>query len=424
MSTVLISFADVCEKINQIKYNRIARQTGVYSIMQVFSLGMGFLINVFLAKEMGVDQFGIYSFAVAVMSFVGIFFEFGFFSTAAKILADNQDPEEERHWLGAFLCFFLLISSMMALCIFVLSYYIDNVFNDKIGTLLSQICFLSYIYILPSFMELVLKGNNKIYALSGFNFLQRFVSIILIAILYFVDQVRPLTIFYAFGVAFAFSFFYVYLSMKPRFNCVYSYMKRCYMYNQEYGWAIYWGRIAGAAAYNIDKLLISYFADARTVGFYSIAQSFATPILTISNALSISMFRQLAVTEIIPIRFIHRNLQALVVSALIMLFVGYLTLVLYLSGGYIEAFHYFLILAVVMCFQGAYGLYNAWLAGHGYAKVMRNIAVRIGIMDVVSNFLLIMWLGGYGGCLAALFDMSYSYYLYKKAYDGALHDAL
>ena len=69
VSTVLISFADVCEKINQIKYNRIARQTGVYSIMQVFSLGMGFLINVFLAKEMGVYQFGIYSFAVAVMSF-------------------------------------------------------------------------------------------------------------------------------------------------------------------------------------------------------------------------------------------------------------------------------------------------------------------------------------------------------------------
>ena len=89
-----------------------------------------------------------------------------------------------------------------------------------------------------------------------------------------------------------------------------------------------------------------------------------------------------------------------------------------------EAFHYLLILAVVMCFQGAYGLYNTWLAGHGYAKIMRNIAVRIGIMDVVSNFLLIMWLGGYGGCLAALLDMSYSYYLYKKAYDGAARDAL
>ena len=96
----MMSFNGVREKINQIRHNRLARQTGVYSLMQMFSLGMGFLINVFLAKEMGVDQFGIYSFAVAVMGFVGIFFEFGFFSTAAKILADNQDPEEERHWLG------------------------------------------------------------------------------------------------------------------------------------------------------------------------------------------------------------------------------------------------------------------------------------------------------------------------------------
>ena len=417
-------FNGVREKINQIRHSRLARQTGVYSLMQVFSLGMGFLINVFLAKEMGVDQFGIYSFAVAVMGFIGIFFEFGFFSTAAKILADNQDPEEERHWLGAFFCFFLFISFLMGVCIFVLSYYIDDIFNDKIGNLLSEICFLSFVYVLPPFMELVLKGNNKIYALSGFNFLQRFISVVLIVVLYFMDQVHPLTVFYVMGVAFAFAFFYIYFSMKPRFGRVFSYMKRCFAYNHEYGWAIYWGRIAGAAAYNIDKLLISYFADARTVGFYTMAQSFASPILTVSNALSIVMFRQLAVTEIIPLHFIKRNLQALGASALIMVFVGYLTLVLYLSGGYEEAFHYLLILAVVMCFQGAYGLYNTWLAGHGHAKVMRNIAVRIGIMDVVSNFLLIMWLGGYGGCLAALLDMSYSYYLYKKAYDGAIRNAL
>ena len=421
---IVIPFNGVREKINQIRHSRLARQTGVYSLMQVFSLGMGFLINVFLAKEMGVDQFGIYSFAVAVMGVVGIFFEFGFFSTAAKILADNQDPEEERHWLGAFFCFFLLISSLMGVCIFVLSYYIDDIFNDKIGNLLSQICFLSFVYILPSFMELVLKGNNKIYALSGFNFLQRFIGIVLIVVLYFMDQVRPLTVFYVMGVAFAFAFFYIYFSMKPRFDRVFSYMKRCFAYNQEYGWAIYWGRIAGAAAYNIDKLLISYFSDARTVGLYTMAQSCASPKLTDTNAQSIAMYRQLAVTEIIPLRFIKRNLQALGASALIMVFAGYLTLVLYLSGGYVEAFHYLLILAVVMCFQGAYGLYNTWLAGHGYAKIMRNIAVRIGIMDVVSNFLLIMWLGGYGGCLAALLDMSYSYYLYKKAYDGAARDAL
>ena len=75
-----MSFNGVREKINQIRHSRLARQTGVYSLMQMFSLGMGFLINVFLAKEMGVDQFGIYSFSVAVMGFVGIFFEFGFFS--------------------------------------------------------------------------------------------------------------------------------------------------------------------------------------------------------------------------------------------------------------------------------------------------------------------------------------------------------
>ena len=100
---------DIKYTLLRLKDNSLIRQTGIYSLMQVFSLGMAFLINIFLAKEMGPDLFGIYSFSVAVMTFVGLFFEFGLFSTAAKILADNRNAEEERHWVGAFFCIFFII---------------------------------------------------------------------------------------------------------------------------------------------------------------------------------------------------------------------------------------------------------------------------------------------------------------------------
>lgn len=307
VSTVLISFADVCEKINQIKYNRIARQTGVYSIMQVFSLGMGFLINVFLAKEMGVDQFGIYSFAVAVMSFVGIFFEFGFFSTAAKILADNQNPVEERHWLGIFFLFFLVINVGMVSFVFLLSFGIDYLFTDKIGSLLTSVCIFSYVYTLPSFMELVLKGNNRIYALSGFNFLQRVFSLFILAGLWFWGDLEPFYIFYMMGISYLIAFLSIYFSMKPKFTSVSSYVRRYISYNAEYGWQLYWGRIADVGAYNLDKILIPYFIDARTVGLYTLAYSFAAPILTIPNALVASTFRAFAEKAFIPQNIMRNN---------------------------------------------------------------------------------------------------------------------
>lgn len=412
----MISFADVCEKINQIKYNRIARQTGVYSIMQVFSLGMGFLINVFLAKEMGVDQFGIYSFAVAVMSFVGIFFEFGFFSTAAKILADNQNPVEERHWLGIFFLFFLVINVGMVSFVFLLSFGIDYLFTDKIGSLLTSVCIFSYVYTLPSFMELVLKGNNRIYALSGFNFLQRVFSLFILAGLWFWGDLEPFYIFYMMGISYLIAFLSIYFSMKPKFTSVSSYVRRYISYNAEYGWQLYWGRIADVGAYNLDKILIPYFIDARTVGLYTLAYSFAAPILTIPNALVASTFRAFAEKAFIPQNIMRNNVCMIIFSCLSVGLVGYVVLVCYLPQGYEQSFYYLLILILAFAVQGGYGLYNAWLAVRGHVILLRNFSWRIATVDVFANFFLIMWMGGYGGCIAALMEKSYYYYLVRGAY--------
>lgn len=404
--------------------NRLVRQTGIYSLMQIFSLGCGFLSNVFLAKEMGAELFGIYSFAVAVMAFVSIFFEFGLFSTAAKILADTQDRDKERQWLGAFLLLFFGIGALMSGFILWVSFFIDDVFTDKIGGVLASVCLVSYAYILPNFMELVLKGSNEIYKLSSFNLLQRVLFLLGVAALWIYDGLTPVFVFYVIGISNFLAFFFVYFSLRPSFVGWVSCIRYCVSYNATYGWALYWGRIAGAAAYNIDKLLISYFANATVVGFYSLAQSFATPIATLSNALSIALFRQLAKAEKIDRVFIRRNLQAVFCSVSIVLVFGYGVMMLYLPDTYNISFYYLLLMACAMAFQGAYGLYNSWLMGHGYTRVMRNIALRIGIMDVVSNFLLIMWWGGYGACFASVLDMGYSYYLYKKEYGRVMAHAV
>jgi len=69
------------------KHNKTARQTLLLFSAQIFSLGIGFIANMLLAKEMGAQQFGIYSFALATISFVAIFFEFGYFASGARLLA-------------------------------------------------------------------------------------------------------------------------------------------------------------------------------------------------------------------------------------------------------------------------------------------------------------------------------------------------
>ena len=167
----------------------------------------------------------------------------------------------------------------------------------------------------------------------------------------------------------------------------------------------------------MDKILIPFFIDARTVGLYTLAYSFATPILTIPNALAASTFREFAAKNVISQKLVKNNIYMICFSCLVIFLVGYIVLILYLPHDYEKSFYYLLILILAYGFQGAYGLYNSWLAVQGHVLLLRKFSWRIAAMDVFANYFLIMWLGAYGGCLAALLEKSYYYSLVKRAYD-------
>lgn len=403
-------------RVPAILKSRLAQQTGVYSLMQIFSLGFGFLSNVFLAKEMGAERFGIYSFAVAVMAFVSIFFEFGLFSTASKILADNLDKEKERQWLGVFGILFLAISALMSGFIFLIGLFIDDFFADKIGGLLRIVSLLSFMYLLPNFMELVLQGINKIHLLSGYNVIQKTIFFVGILCLWMWDALSPLYLFYALGIASILSFGWTYLSLHPKLDGFWKNLSHCMKYNAGYGWYIYWGRIADTGAGNLDKILVPYFTDARTMGFYSLATAFATPVQTIATSVRMATFRDFASSGKIPQKLIRLVFFATIASIGIVLLMGYLVLCVYLPSDYRSAFFYLGILAIAIGLQSMYQLYNSYLAAAGYATTMRVIAWKTACLDVVTNSTLIPLLGAYGACIATFLEKGFFYFAVYRAY--------
>ena len=96
--------------ISNITKLKSMRQTLAVSGSNFFVMGIGFFINVLLARAMGLTGFGLYSFAFAVFNFVAIFMEFGFYSTAAKVLADEKDEYQERKLLGSIFIVYVFIN--------------------------------------------------------------------------------------------------------------------------------------------------------------------------------------------------------------------------------------------------------------------------------------------------------------------------
>ena len=76
--------------------SKVAKQTLFLFVAQIFGMVVGFVSNMLLAKQMGTTNFGIYSLSLAIITFISIFFEFGYFSSASKMLANNHDINLEK----------------------------------------------------------------------------------------------------------------------------------------------------------------------------------------------------------------------------------------------------------------------------------------------------------------------------------------
>ena len=159
--------------------NKVFYQTAFLFVAQIFGMVVGFMSNMLLAKQMGAADFGIYSLSLAIIIFISIFFEFGYFSSASKMLAKNHDINLEKKILRVFygvaksflpnVIKILNIWGKRILFSLAISFLLDIIFDDNIGHIIRISSFVSWSFTIPFFMELILKGSNHIGYLAGFN---------------------------------------------------------------------------------------------------------------------------------------------------------------------------------------------------------------------------------------------------------------
>ena len=97
--------------------NKVFYQTIFLFVAQIFGMGSAFMSNILMAKAMGVANFGVYSFAVAVIMFLSIFFEFGYIASVSRLLIKNDDLLKEKELFGlalvvCIICFFFFTNDI------------------------------------------------------------------------------------------------------------------------------------------------------------------------------------------------------------------------------------------------------------------------------------------------------------------------
>jgi O-antigen/teichoic acid export membrane protein len=396
--------------LKNLAQNRTSKKTFLLFSSQVFSLFFGFLTNMFLAKNMGAEKYGVYALTLAIISFLAIFYEFGYFASVSRLLAQTRDFLKERELLGASLVVFFAIAFAFVITILLVSLVVDKIYGNNISNLLQKVCFISWSFTIPFYLELMCKGTNQIELLSIFHFSWRFLFFLSVLTFYFLGTLQPLYVLFSICIVPIISFLFVMIKSRPSFTNLKEHLQEIHQEFKRYGRHIYIGRVIDVSTYQLDRLMIGYFATPKEVGFYNIANAMATPINTFSASLASTKFKDFANHKPISSKVLKVNLLWIILAVIGVNIAGYGVVSLYLGKTYFKVIPLLILLSLAVAFQAGYQPYNAWLASNGYGRELKVLSFIMGGVNLLGNILLIPVLYSIGASIASILG-TLSYFL-------------
>jgi len=387
---------------------------------QLFGLAVGFVSSMLVAKVMGAEKYGILSFATAVIAFLSIFFEFGYFASVSRLLAVNQDKEKEKQLIGAAVVILGMISALFICFVFAISFFIDSVFEDKVGGLLRIVSIVSWGFVIPFFMELVLKGSNSIEYLSGFYFFWKLFYILALVGLYNINQINPVNVLITMPATCAISFSLIMIKLNLSFDNLFQNIKSIIYENEAYGLKIYLSRIIGTGSFQLDRLMIGYFSGSQNVGFYSLANSLSVPIINFSFAFISSKYKELSCSSRIGYKVLLVNIAMTILAFLGAIILGYIVIYFYLGREYEDTFLLLILMSIAVLFQSLYQPYNAWMGGHGLGKELLILSLYYTVVNLVGNLIFVYLWGAVGAALVSILANGYYYFHSLIIYMGEI----
>jgi O-antigen/teichoic acid export membrane protein len=375
-----------------------------------------FGINVYLARVLGVGEFGRYSFAISLLTFASLFFDFGYWSSGARLLSIESDETRQRALVGA-LCLVGGVASIAFVgVVLLLGVISDQLFHDRVGVVLRAVSLAAPVMIAPLVVEQVLKALRRSELLGAWTLASRVLFLASVAALSMSGPLDARKACLAYLVGGFGGAVLVAIRVRPRLRGSTLYLRRLAAERQRFGRAFYLGKMLNLVIYRTDTLLLAHFRDAAAVGQYNLANSFANILAVFAQSGAAIEFRGFATGGPIP-RQVHKwNLAGIVLGAVTVLAAGELVVWHYLGAAYSLAGMLLIPALFVSAFQGAYQPYNNWLLANGYGEELGRFLFAVAAINALANIMLIPVAGALGAVLASLLGMGSYLLLARQTY--------
>ncbi|HFE63853.1 MAG TPA: hypothetical protein ENK14_05480 [Caldithrix sp.] len=400
------------------QFSQTIRKTFTLYAAQIINLFLGWVVAKFNVSYLSVTEYGQFSFFITAINIGYVFFTFGIFESASRLVALSKSEYDYRKLFGATISFSLICYLIFSLLFWISHWFIDSFFQVPIANLIKFLFPLAGVYLINNMWQLLFRGVGKIKELSWYLILPRVVYIIsLIGLVVFGKfTLFGTTFFNLFSLAviiliFSFRARPVFFQLKESARQMMAEIRR-------FGVHVYWGEIIKVFLYHTDKVLISFFMNAESLAYYSLAFTITFPLSFFSNALSTAFYKKFSTSKKIESRVLLFNiLWVLVTVVLFILFRKWIVLRLF-SAKYATSLTVFPVLAVAFGIGSLSKLYSFYLTAQGAGRAIRNISAATLVFHVVLNLLLIPRYGIMGAATTSLctyiVDLLLSYYYYLR----------
>ncbi len=407
---------DYLSKFNLFNLTKTAKQTIALYFSQIGAMFFGLLFTIANTRLLTKSEFGTLNFYVQLLTLIALIFEFGYFAAGSRLIALEKEFNKEREIIGALYIIGTIISLGYIFVLFIISFFVDNLFNSSIKYLILIGLIPSITFPFQFFIQLIFQGSNEVLKLSLYTLLPRLLYFVFIGFIYLFGFFSLKSSAFMYVFSFFVATIVTVIISKPEFKNFKIQLREIIRETREYGLKVYIGRVTGMIGYQSNVLLIQYFAKEIEVANYSLINFFTTPISVFSRSLCTSLFKGFASLEKIPPRVFKINFVWLTFSSLVYLLIGGFILEFLFSKKYSEAVSLILPMVLANFFMGAFQPYNFFLSAKGKGNYLLKIAGSFSLYTVLLNLILIPYLKGYGAALATLismlinFLMHYSYY--------------
>jgi O-antigen/teichoic acid export membrane protein len=405
--------------INKSLYsNKIAKKTFLLYSAVILNIFLGWAITKLNTHYLTVEEFGQYSFFVAVIYFLLSFFTFGIFDSNSRLQALQKNEDEKRQYFSATMIMSAVLSIAFVIFVYLFSSFSDSIFEVKIAYLLEQNFFLVGIILFQSFLLLSLRGAGQIKILSLLSFSPRMIYLILLGYIIYANDFTLTNSIYFLFAGLLIPIIIILIINKPTLKNLKQKIAKIYDETKRYGIHLYFSNILSETLSHADKLLISYFLQAESMAYYGLAYMLTFPLSHFSKSLATTLFSKFANEEFINSKILKTNLLFISITVFVFILFREYIIVCLFSNKYMPAVELMLPLALAFGFSGLSKPFTHFLMAKGYGEIVRNISIVVPVFNILLNLILIPKYGINGAAWVAFFayglDLCLYWYYYNK----------